>query len=70
MFSIVSEPLHFENGYFLYRIVGSPHKIEGMGPELCYNLFRQNTYLRNKKHMLTCQGGTGCYRTVNYQPGS
>ena len=20
-------------------------------------LFRQNTYLRNKKHMLTCQGG-------------
>ena len=34
------------------------------------NLFRQDTYLRNKKHMLTCQGGTGCYRTVNYQPGS
>ena len=25
-------------------------------------LFRQNTYLQNKKHMLTCQGGTGCYR--------
>ena len=24
----------------------------------------------NKKHMLTCQGGTGCYRAVNYQPGS
>ena len=34
------------------------------------DLFRQNTYLRNKKHMLTCQGGTGCYRVVNYQPGS
>ena len=33
-------------------------------------LFRQKTYLRNKKHMLTCQGGTGCYRAVNYQPGS
>ena len=32
-------------------------------------LFRQNTYLQNKKHMLTCQGGTGCYR-FNYQPGS
>ena len=23
----------------------------------CLNLFRQNTYLRNKKHTLTCQGG-------------
>ena len=34
-----------------------------------YCLFRQNTYLQNKKHMLTCQGGTGCYR-FNYQPGS
>ena len=33
------------------------------------NLFRQNTYLQNKKHTLTCQGGTGCYR-FNYQPGS
>ena len=33
-------------------------------------LFRQNTYLWNKKHTLTCQGGTGCYRVVNYQPGS
>ena len=32
-------------------------------------LFRQNTYLRNKNHTLTCQGGTGCYR-YNYQPGS
>ena len=32
-------------------------------------LFRQNTYLQNKKHTLTCQGGTGCYR-FNYQPGS
>ena len=35
-----------------------------------FHLFRQNTYLRNKKHTLTCQGGTGCYRVVNYQPGS
>ena len=35
-----------------------------------YHLFRKNTYLRNKKHTLTCQGGTGCYRVVNYQPGS
>ena len=35
--------------------------------KLC--LFRQNTYLQNKKHTLTCQGGTGCYR-FNYQPGS
>ena len=26
------------------------------------HLFQQITYLRNKKHMLTCQGGTGCYR--------
>ena len=26
------------------------------------SLFRQNTYLQNKYHMLTCQGGTGCYR--------
>ena len=34
------------------------------------NLFRQDTYLRNKKHMLTCQGGTGCYRAVNHQDGS
>ena len=34
-----------------------------------FSLFRQNTYLQNKKHMLTCQGGTGCYR-FNYQPGS
>ena len=33
------------------------------------HLFRQNTYLQNKKHTLTCQGGTGCYR-FNYQPGS
>ena len=33
-------------------------------------LFRQNTYLRNKKHTLTCQGGTGYYKAVNYQPGS
>ena len=33
------------------------------------HLFRQNTYLQNKKHMLTCKGGTGCYR-FNYQPGS
>ena len=33
-------------------------------------LFRQNTYLRNKKHMLTCQGGTSCYRAVNCQPSS
>ena len=32
-------------------------------------LFRQNTYLQNKKHTLTCQGGTGCYR-FNFQPGS
>ena len=24
---------------------------------------------KNKKHTLTCQGGTGCYR-FNYQPGS
>ena len=28
---------------------------------------RQNTYLWNT---LTYQGGTGCYRAVNYQPGS
>ena len=34
------------------------------------DLFQQDTYLRNKKHMLTYQGGTGCYRAVNYQPGS
>ena len=34
-----------------------------------FSLFRQNTYLQNKKHTLTCQGGTGCYR-FNYQPGS
>ena len=34
-----------------------------------HGLFRQNTYLQNKKHTLTCQGGTGCYR-FNYQPGS
>ena len=33
------------------------------------DLFRQNTYLQNKKHTLTCQGGTGCYR-LNYQPSS
>ena len=32
-------------------------------------LSRQNTYLQNKKHTLTCQGGTGCYR-FKYQPGS
>ena len=32
-------------------------------------MFRQNTYLQNKKHTLTCQGGTGCYR-FKYQPGS
>ena len=32
-------------------------------------LFRQNTYLQNKKHTLTCQGGVGCYRS-KYQPGS
>ena len=36
---------------------------------LMHYLFRQNTYLQNKKHTLTCQGGTGCYR-FNYQPGS
>ena len=40
------------------------------GVGLTISLFRQDTYLRNKKHMLTCQGGTGCYRAVNYQPGS
>ena len=34
-----------------------------------FYLFRQNTYLQNKKHTLTCQSGTGCYR-FNYQPGS
>ena len=33
------------------------------------SLFRQNTYLQNKKHTLTCQGGIGCYG-FNYQPGS
>ena len=27
-------------------------------------LFRQNTYLRKKKHTLTCQGGTGYYKAV------
>ena len=35
--------------------------------------FSQNTFFlipRNKKHTLTCQGGTDCYRAVNYQPGS
>ena len=32
-------------------------------------LFQQNTYLQNKKHTLTCQGGTGCYR-FKYQPSS
>ena len=37
--------------------------------DIDYRLFRQNTYLQNKKHTLTCQGGTGCYR-FNYQPGS
>ena len=35
-----------------------------------YSLFPQNTYLRNKKHTLTCQGGIGYYKAVNYQPGS
>ena len=38
-------------------------------PFRIFSLFRQNTYLQNKKHTLTCQGGTGCYR-FNYQPGS
>ena len=33
-------------------------------------LFRQNTYLRNKKHTLTCQGGTVVVTDFNYQPGS
>ena len=33
-------------------------------------LFRQNTYLRNKKHTLTCQGGNWFYKAVNYRPGS
>ena len=42
---------------------------EGMANILNEYLFRQNTYLQNKKHTLTCQGGTGCYR-FNYQPGS
>ena len=31
-------------------------------------LFRQNTYLRNKKHTLTCQGGTGYYKAVTTSP--
>ena len=35
-----------------------------------FYLFRQNTYLRNKKHTLTYQGGIGYYKAVNYQPGS
>ena len=55
-----------------YRIFPSPggfslYKSSLAGANLL--LFRQNTYLQNKKHMLTCQGGTGCYR-FNYQPGS
>ena len=42
---------------------------ESLVLSLVSDLFRQNTYLQNKKHMLTCQGGTGYYR-FNYQPGS
>ena len=42
---------------------------EGFVDIMVVCLFRQNTYLQNKKHTLTCQGGTGCYR-FNYQPGS
>ena len=33
-----------------------------------YSLFRQNTYLRNKKHTLTCQGGIGYYKAVTTSP--
>ena len=29
-----------------------------------YHLFQQNTYLRNKKHTLNCQGRTGYYKAV------
>ena len=41
-----------------------------MAEEIIVVLFLQNTYLRNKKHTLTCEGGFGCYKAVNYQPGS
>ena len=44
-------------------LVCIPQEMEKKGSEKNKTgLFRQNTYLRNKKHMLTCQGGTGCYR--------
>ena len=35
-----------------------------------FQLFRQNTYLRNKKHTLTCQGGIGYYKAVTTKPCS
>ena len=46
------------------------HVFRGVAAGMSDHLFRQNTYLRNKKHTLTCQGGTGCYRAVDYQPSS
>ena len=47
------------------------HEVLSIAPFFFFKkyLFRQNTYLQNKKHTLACQGGTGCYR-FNYQPGS
>ena len=47
--------------------VPSSHSAPRSDFESKLDLFRQNTYLQNKKHTLTCQGGTGCYR-FNYQP--
>ena len=57
-----------------FEVAGSEDSLaQGLTLRPCLvqlHLFRQNTCFRNKKNTLTCQGGTGCYRAVNYQPGS
>ena len=56
--------------YLLLEVIFESRACKEDGAALrAHSLFRQNTYLQNKKHTLTCQGGTGCYR-FNYQPGS
>ena len=53
-----------------YPLIGNRNYTMDLTREQKQHLFRQNTYLRNKKHTLTCQVGTGYYKAVNYQPGS
>ena len=63
---LVKEPLEIS---LLWHLLVQPHIRKFHRGLEKLHLFRQNTYLQNKKHTLTCQGGTGCYR-FNYQLGS